>query len=445
MIEVFDAAPPADRDSAFTNAPMGVALTTPAGVLLDVNPALERLLGRSAAELCGQSVLDQIPPDLEAAARDAHAALLAAPDLPMRHETRVTRPDGSEIPVQVTASSVDRSPGGDPAHLVMIVEDITERKELEAQLVHRSMHDPLTGLANRLLFQDRLWHALERGHRERTPTCVLIIDLDGFKKINDELGHPMGDLVLVSFAERLRSVLRASDTAARLGGDEFSIVCENTEDADAEVLAARLRTTITEPLELGAQSIPLGISIGIGCVPGGEEPGRSTSGSSGRPTTPCTRTRPPGAADPAHERHQPGRGRRPAPHDRQPGEDRRQARQDEREGHEHREPVQAAGAVDRDRTGQQGKEQDGDGGERRAEEQHRRAAGLQADAPGDLAGGARQPEGEQQRHDVVLAVQQADEVNARDQDRQPGRDEPEHRRGGRGGRPARTVGPGQRR
>ena len=117
----------------------------------------------------------------------------------------------------------------------MIVEDITERKALEAQLVHRSLHDPLTGLPNRLLFQDRLWHALERGRRENTPTCVLITDLDGFKAINDELGHPMGDLVLVTFAERLRSVLRASDTAARLGGDEFSIVCENTEPADADV------------------------------------------------------------------------------------------------------------------------------------------------------------------------------------------------------------------
>jgi diguanylate cyclase (GGDEF)-like protein/PAS domain S-box-containing protein len=273
VFEVADAAPPADRSSAFANAPIGVALTTPAGVLLDGNAALEVLVGRPAEGLRGQSVFDLVPLDLAASAREAHAALLTAPERPMRHETRVTRPDGTEIPVQVTASWVDPTPDGRPAHLVMLVEDITERKALEAQLVHRSMHDPLTGLPNRLLFQDRLWHALERGNRERTATCVLIIDLDGFKKINDELGHPMGDLVLVSFAERLRSVLRASDTAARLGGDEFSIVCENTEPDDAEFLAARLRTTVTDPLLVGEQSIPLGISIGIGCVPGGEEPG----------------------------------------------------------------------------------------------------------------------------------------------------------------------------
>ena len=271
---MFDASLPADRSSAFANADIRVALTTPAGVLVDVHPALEVLLGRPAAELCGESVLSQVPPGLEAPAREAHAALLATPERPMRHETRVTRPDGTEIPVQVTASWVDPSPDGRPAPLVIIVEDISERKALEAQLVHRSMHDPLTGLANRLLFQDRLWHALERGHRERTPTCVLIIDLDGFKKINDALGHPMGDLVLVSFAARLGSVLRASDTAARLGGDEFSIVCENTNAADARVLAGRVRTTVTEPLSLGEHSVPLGISIGIGCVPGGEEPGQ---------------------------------------------------------------------------------------------------------------------------------------------------------------------------
>jgi diguanylate cyclase (GGDEF)-like protein/PAS domain S-box-containing protein len=273
VIDVDVSLPSADRRSAFANAPMGIALTTPAGVLVDANPALCAMLGRSEAELRGRSVLDQVHPDTYTAAREAHAAWIVAPaGRPMRHETRLLRADGTDLPVQVTASWVAEGPEGQAAHLVMIVEDITERKALEAQLVHRSMHDPLTGLPNRLLFQDRLWHALERGRREDTPTCVLITDLDGFKAINDELGHPMGDLVLVTFAERLRSVLRASDTAARLGGDEFSIVCENTEPSDADVLADRLRAQVTEPLELGGTTVSVGLSIGIGSVAGGDHP-----------------------------------------------------------------------------------------------------------------------------------------------------------------------------
>src|SRR3954447_1840256 len=273
VTEVVGASPPADRRSAFANAPMGVALTTPGGVLVDANPALCGLLGRTPEHLHGRSVLDLVASDVAVAARDAHAAFMADRSRPLRLETRLGRAGGIEVAVQVTASWVDQGADGLAAHLVMIVEDITERKALEAQLVHRSLHDPLTGLPNRLLFQDRLWHALERGQRERTPTCVLIMDLDGFKAINDELGHPMGDLVLVAFAERLRSVLRASDTAARLGGDEFSIVCENTDRPDAEVLAGRLRAAVTAPLELSGQEVSIGISIGIGSAPGGEEPG----------------------------------------------------------------------------------------------------------------------------------------------------------------------------
>ena len=230
---VADALPPADRRSVFANAQMGVALTTPEGLVVDANPALGALVGQPEADLRGRSVLDLVHPDAVVGAREAYATLIAQRDRPMRHETRLLRADGTDVPVQVTASWVDATPEGQAPHLVMIVEDITERKALEAQLVHRSLHDPLTALPNRVLFQDRLWHALNRGKRERTPTCVLIVDLDNFKSINDELGHPMGDAVLVAFAERLRSVLRASDTAARLGGDEFSIVCENTEPSDA--------------------------------------------------------------------------------------------------------------------------------------------------------------------------------------------------------------------
>jgi diguanylate cyclase (GGDEF)-like protein/PAS domain S-box-containing protein len=267
--------PPADRRSVFLNAPVGVAVCSPSGALLDVNPALGGLVGRPAVGLVGRSLLDLTHPEDVDAAQEVWAALHAQRTGPARHESRLVRPDGSAVPVQITVSWVPATPEGAPEHLVLIVEDITDRKALEAQLVHRSLHDPLTGLPNRSLYQDRLRHALERGHRENTPTCVLIIDLDGFKAINDAYGHPMGDLVLVTFAERLRAVLRASDTAARLGGDEFSIVCENTDRADAEVLADRLRAGVSEPMALAGTTVRLGMSIGIGWAPGGTDPEES--------------------------------------------------------------------------------------------------------------------------------------------------------------------------
>jgi diguanylate cyclase (GGDEF)-like protein/PAS domain S-box-containing protein len=266
--------PPADRRSAFANAPMGIVLATTTGLVVDANPALTAMLAFTADELYGRSMLDLVHPDDRPAAMEAFAELLERRRM-MRHETRLVRADGSVVPVQVTSSWVEGTPEGDPPHVVAIVEDITERKALEASLVHRSLHDPLTGLPNRILFRDRLRHALERGHRERTATCVLGIDLDGFKEINDRYGHPVGDAVLVAFAERLTSVLRASDTAARVGGDEFSIVCENSARVDAEALAARLRHTVTEPLRVDGVDVPLGMSIGIGTVTGSADPERA--------------------------------------------------------------------------------------------------------------------------------------------------------------------------
>ena len=267
--------PPADRRSAFANAPMGIALATTAGLVVDANPALAAMLAYTADELYGRSMLALVHPDDRPSASEAFAELLERRRM-MRHETRLVRRDGSVVPVQVTSSWVDETPHGDPPHVVAIVEDITDRKALEAALVHRSLHDPLTGLPNRILFSDRLHHALERGRRERTPTSLLGIDLDGFKQINDQYGHPVGDEVLVAVAERLTSVLRASDTAARVGGDEFSIVCENSGRADAEALAARLQDRVSEPFRLaGGLTLPLSVSIGIGTAESGIDPERA--------------------------------------------------------------------------------------------------------------------------------------------------------------------------
>ena len=275
MTDAADTLPPADRRSAFANAPMGIVLATPAGLIVDANPALAAMLASTTEELYGRSMLDLVHPDNRAAAVEAFAELLEERRM-MRHETRLVRADGGVVPVQVTSSWVDGTPDGDPPHVVSIVEDITDRKALEAALVHRSLHDPLTGLPNRILFNDRLHHALERGRRERTPTSLLGIDLDGFKQINDQYGHPVGDEVLVAVAERLTSVLRASDTAARVGGDEFSIVCENSGRPDAEALATRLRDRVSEPLRLaGGLRLPLTVSIGIGTAEGDVDPERA--------------------------------------------------------------------------------------------------------------------------------------------------------------------------
>ena len=275
MTDAADTLPPADRRSAFANAPMGIVLATPAGLIVDANPALAAMLAYTTEELYGRSMLDLIHPDNRTAAVEAFAELLEERRM-MRHETRLVRADGGVVPVQVTSSWVDGTPDGDPPHVVAIVEDITDRKALEAALVHRSLHDPLTGLPNRILFSDRLHHALERGRRERTPTSLLGIDLDGFKQINDQYGHPVGDEVLVAVAERLTSVLRASDTSARVGGDEFSIVCENSGRPDAEALATRLRDRVREPLHLASGlRLPLTVSIGIGTAEGDVDPERA--------------------------------------------------------------------------------------------------------------------------------------------------------------------------
>ncbi|HYO36407.1 MAG TPA: GGDEF domain-containing protein [Geodermatophilus sp.] len=260
-----------DLGSAFTNSPMGVALCRPDGEVITANPALGDLLGRSPDELAGTTLFVATHPDDVAEAVAARDGLRARRGR-ARYTSRLLRSDGSQVPVQVTTSWVDGIPGGAPPHLVMVVEDITEQRALEARLLHLSAHDPLTGLPNRLLFRDRLGHALERGHREHTPTCVLVLDLDGFKAVNDRYGHPTGDAVLVAVAGRLSSVLRASDTAARLGGDEFAVVCENTERADAERLAGRLREALPGVLTVGTTTVRVGLSIGVGSVDGGSDP-----------------------------------------------------------------------------------------------------------------------------------------------------------------------------
>jgi diguanylate cyclase (GGDEF)-like protein/PAS domain S-box-containing protein len=266
-----DPIPDPNALTAFADAPLGIAVTTPDGVLVEVNQALCGLLGRRPTELRERELFDFTHPEDLVGARQACAALLRSPGRVGRHECRLVDSTGRTVPVQVVTSRVDRTDAR-ASHLVMVIEDIAERKAAEERLMHRAVHDPLTGLPNRRLFDDRLNHALERGHRDGTPTCVVVVDLDDFKAVNDRWGHLAGDELLTAFATRLDGVLRASDTAARLGGDEFAVVCEDTGEEEAKALVRRLREALAEPLPLDGRRMRVGFSVGIGSAPGGADP-----------------------------------------------------------------------------------------------------------------------------------------------------------------------------
>ncbi|MDQ3756249.1 MAG: EAL domain-containing protein [Actinomycetota bacterium] len=242
---------------------MGIVLATPAGLLVDVNPAFVAMIGRSADDLYGSSVLGLIHPDDRAAAQEAFAELLSRRRM-MRHETRLVRRDGGVVPVQVTSSWVPESPEGDPPHVVAIFEDITERKDLEAALVHRSLHDPLTGLPNRALFLDRLRHAQARMARVAAHYALLFIDLDRFKVVNDSLGHQAGDQLLIEVASRLKLSVRPGDTFARFGGDEFVVLLEDlVDDEDAITVTERILEELREPFRVEGRDVSASASIGV--------------------------------------------------------------------------------------------------------------------------------------------------------------------------------------
>jgi diguanylate cyclase (GGDEF)-like protein/PAS domain S-box-containing protein len=179
-------------------------------------------------------------------------------------ELALRRPDGSEIPVlQEMVYRVDPETGAD--RFSLIARDISERKLLEEAMAHRATHDALTGLPNRALLGDRLVQAIARLERRPGSVGLLYLDLDGFKGLNDTLGHEAGDVALVEVAVRLRDALRATDTAARLGGDEFVVLLEDVGGvqeavAVAERIGADLRRPVLGP---GGQLVQLDSSIGV--------------------------------------------------------------------------------------------------------------------------------------------------------------------------------------
>ncbi|MEJ7816766.1 MAG: PAS domain S-box protein, partial [Rubrobacter sp.] len=202
------------------------------------------------------------PDDRESLERIVNGALHEQKPYELEH--RIVRPDG-EVRVVHRQAEVVRGEGGEPLKVVGTVHDVTERKTLEGQLKYRALHDPLTGLPNRMLFVDRLGQALGRTRRQRgRNVAVLFVDLDNFKVVNDSLGHGVGDLLLVVLAERMRRSLRPGDTLARFGGDEFTVLVEDVYDpADAIQVAERITSELRRSFVLEGRELFASASIGI--------------------------------------------------------------------------------------------------------------------------------------------------------------------------------------
>ncbi|MED7824482.1 EAL domain-containing protein [Streptomyces chiangmaiensis] len=243
-----------------------IMIAAPNGILRYVSPAAAGVYGRPAEELVGTELAALIhPEDLGCVVHEVRRFLTArhTQEPTTRIECRFRSGAGGWLNVE---STVNRHEGG----LIFNSRDVTERVRLQAQLQHNAEHDPLTDLPNRALFTKRVQQALSGRRASDRGTAVLFVDLDGFKAVNDTIGHQAGDELLVQAARRLQDAVRQSDTAARLGGDEFAalIVGDGTRDRAARErhileLADRLRVTLSQPYDIDGNDVRVAASIGV--------------------------------------------------------------------------------------------------------------------------------------------------------------------------------------
>jgi diguanylate cyclase (GGDEF)-like protein/PAS domain S-box-containing protein len=249
--------------SIFRHAGVTIMLLDLEGVIEEVNATVTELLGYTPAELVGRGSGSLSPADESRVTREPVQQLKAGLRDAFTVEKRLTHKNGTEVWVQLTVSVIELD---GVRKLSAILQDITARKTMEAQLLRQAFSDDLTGMANRALFRDRLRHALDRRARTGAVAGVLLLDFDGFKRVNDSLGHAAGDELLVAAAKRLSTCVRSDDTVARLGGDEFAILVE--EDATVDRLAGmaeRILDALRDPILVPSASreVVIGASLGL--------------------------------------------------------------------------------------------------------------------------------------------------------------------------------------
>ncbi|WP_431682321.1 putative bifunctional diguanylate cyclase/phosphodiesterase [Kitasatospora sp. KL5] len=228
----------------------------------------DRVLGHPSLD--GQALTDLVPPEDSRAVNQALLRMRTREQSEQREHWRLLRNDRSVIEAEVRWNDLRDDPtvGG----LVLTLRDVTDQRQMERELTHRAFHDSLTGLANRVLFQDRVGHALSRSGRRGTVTGVLFIDLDDFKVVNDTQGHAVGDELLVAVSLRISTALRTSDTAARLGGDEFAVLVEDAmSPADVGATAAAVLAVFEEPFRLSSGAVRVAASVGVATTEDSED------------------------------------------------------------------------------------------------------------------------------------------------------------------------------
>jgi len=263
----------------FAFSPDAIVVTDADGRIRETNTQLNQLFGYNANELPGHPIEILIPERYRQNHQVHRRTYNDQPRVrPMGGALELfgLRKDGTEFPVEIMLGPVETPPG---RMVLGVIRDITERKQLEedarnrralfeGEMSHLAQHDALTDLPNRLLLNDRLTQAISLARRNRSQLAVLFLDLDGFKHINDSLGHSVGDKLLQSVAERLSSCVRKSDTVSRQGGDEFVLLLsEVTHAADAAIISEKIIAELKRAHRIGKHRLRISASIGLSTYP----------------------------------------------------------------------------------------------------------------------------------------------------------------------------------